>query len=260
MVILKKVSLALVTAAAIGTMASAYAQTPSAIQVLVDGNQVGQVNWRFDTGINAYVTDFSTFTSGGNYSVNVGQAVYESDPIFSYGVGVTNESAAQKTFRFVYELPFDPNITLPTNVRANLGGTIVDGTGNGVQLTAPSSGSVQTITFSPGNVATAINLGTSFSGPGSATGTQFEYGTFFAPGPTGTDFTSGPAGGAWSGLRVATEFTLSGRDSLSLDGFVVVKPIPEPGPVALLALGLALLALNSKRCSAARKGFGRLAA
>lgn len=248
----KKVSVSLVLMIAFLGTASAYAQTtPSAIQVFVDGAPVGQVNWRAESGL--FVTDFAQFGAAGNYQINVGQSVLDPDPVFDYGFGVTNESNSAKSFRLAFDLPFDPTITLPTNVRATLGGTIVDTQGNGVSLSAPTtSGTVQTVTFNPGNAGTTINLGGSFSQAGVATGTQWDYGRFFAPGPDGNFFTPGPSGGPFSGMQVVTEFTLSARDSLSLDGYVAVKPIPEPETVVLIAAGLALLALNSKRRASAR--------
>jgi hypothetical protein len=127
-------------------------------------------------------------------------------------------------------------------VSSSLIGTLSDVTGTGVQIIAPASGFVQTVTFQPGsgdNVA--VSVGPSWTGAASGvTGATFLYGEYVAA--------NSLVSGSFAGMTVVAEFTLQpGMSALSIDGTVNVTPVPELESYAMFAAGLGLMGVMVRR-------------
>lgn len=240
----------LATAALLFTVA-AEAALPPPVQISVNGGPLGSVSWAVDTVNPAAFVTAQTFLSGND--VNIGESLLEPtiNPAgtgwsFSYGLGFNVTGTAASTLKVVYDIPFGPNylptLSQPLLVTSSLIGTLVDGTGNGVQIIAPSSTYVQTVSFQIGYGNNAgVSVGPSFTGAASsASGESYTYGSYLAS----NSLTSG----SLSGMTVVAEFTLQpGMSALALDGTVTVTPVPEPGSYAMFAAGLGLMGLIARR-------------
>jgi hypothetical protein len=178
------------------------------------------------------------------WEIRLGNASFSPDPILTYGVGFTILDNNPHTLKLVYDAPFSPTTGTPLDGFSSLSATIVDGSTNGVNLTAPASGTVQTVTLLPGignNVG--LSLGGSFlGGASSSTGTIFDYS------PADVSVLIPAPGAPWTGFHVVAEFGFSpGGDSVGLDGIVRVKEVPEPSAYAMLFAGLIAVAWVARR-------------
>ncbi len=233
--------------AALVAGAPALAAAPPPVQIFVNGAPLATVSWSPDLLVPGGYTTPQTLFSGA--TVNIGESFFAptSNPggsgwSFSYGLGFNVSGAAPATLTVIYDLPFAAAVAGSVNADSSLVGTLLDGTGAGVQLQAPAGGKVQTVTFVPGagdNVG--LSIGPSASGAASGnSGQQFAYGQFSA--------STSALAGSWSGMRVVAEFTLQpGSAALSLDGTVNITPVPEPETYALMLGGLLAVTMMMRR-------------
>ena len=242
-----------VLASAALLLATVAEAAPLPVQVSLNGAPVGVVSWTPDPAPGAFVTAQTTFLN----TINIGESLLEptSNPAgagwsFSYGLGFNvPANTLASTLKVVYDIPFGPNYlpspAQPLLVTSTLIGTLLDGTGTGVQIITPSSGFVQTVTFQPGignNVGVSVGPN-AFGAATGNTGQQFAYGEFSASG----SLTSG----SYGAMTVVAEFTLEpGTGAFAFDGTVTVTPVPEPEGWALILAGLGLVGTIVRR----RKG------
>jgi hypothetical protein len=177
------------------------------------------------------------------YVANVGG---NQDPFLTFGVGASNNGAVPVTFGFAFSLPIsfpDPMI----QARASVSYSLTDGAGDGATL-FPTSGTgfvvdSQDIRITPFlSYDKRVDVGPAcvVTVPGGGAATCGPYNA----GPVNW---SVPAGGPFNIMSVAVGFGLTPRDSAGLSGVVRQDPIPEPGTVGLLGLGVAGLALLRRR-------------
>ncbi len=221
---------------------------PPDIQVFVNGAPVGTVAWMPDPLVVGGYTTTQTFLAGTD--VRIGEAFFAPTAAggweFSYGLGFTFTDVASRTLSVVFDLPFAASILGPVNGVSNVIGTLVDGTGAGIQILAPASGTVQNVTLLPGIGDNAgLSVGPGYSGAATgASGTSYQYGEYGVTGSVGNALSS------WSGLGVVTQFTLQpGSSAVSLDGVVSITPVSEPSGMVLALLGMVALSVRRKSAS-----------
>jgi hypothetical protein len=231
--------LGLVTATAALSFGSPVHALPN-VDVFVDGTAVGSVTWVSD-GFGGYKTNQTTFGDLGIdlYQVRVGNSfatptsnTFGNGWDFGYGLGFTFTTSTAKTLKLVYDVDFLGPVGPSVTADSSLIGTLVDGTGGGVGITAPASGHVQTVTFIPGsgdNVA--LSVGPTLSGPATGnSGTSYQYGEYAV---------TQPVTGNWTGFQVVSEFTLApGSSAVALDGVLSVSAVPEPNAYTMMVAGL----------------------
>lgn len=232
----------------------AVAAPPPAVAVFLDNVSVGSVSWVVDPLVTGGYTTVQTFLSGTDIRIGESFAAPTTGAggtgwSLSWGVGFTFTSPGSHTLKVVYDLPFDVAVSAPVEGSSSIVGTVLDGTGGGVQLTVPVSGTVQTITLLAGSGDNSgLSVGPSLSGAATGvSGQSFAYGEFVKASSLAAPLVP------WTGLRVVTEFTLApGSSAVSIDGIAAITPVPEPGTYALMAGGLGLVGWVSRRRRAKR--------
>lgn len=197
--------------------------------------------------------DECTYRMSGRWLVQI-SAELDSDPSISYGVSVI-DFGAPSSFSFLFTQAVLPQ-TAPGVVTASLSGSTTNGGGvpGSVTITPnpppgfiPVDGDLvaelQVYTLSQDGGVTFLNAGLDL-GPLFTSNPLLVSDTYgsFSGGPA-----AGPAGaGTYNFMRVDVRFGLSGGgDVLTLNGGPTI--IPEPTPVALLALGLGVLGARRRR-------------
>lgn len=170
------------------------------------------------------------------------------DPFLTFGVGASNNSPNPVTFGFAFSLPI--NFPEPISASASVSYSLTDGAGDGATL-FPTSGTgfvvdSQDIRLTPfltqdkgvdvGDVCavTVVGGGATTCGPYNA-------------GPVNWGSVGGPT---YNLMSVNVGFGLTSRDAAGVSGSVRQDPIPEPGTVGLLGLGIAGLAVLRRRLNA----------
>jgi hypothetical protein len=242
-----RLATALATAAVV-----AQAQAAPNVAVFVDNVAVGSVAWATDGsgGFLTLATTIGSLTVDG-YEVNVGDsfAVNTTNAAgngwdFGYGLGFNlNTLSAPRTLKLVYDVDFLSAPVGPTlEAFSSVVATLVDGTGSGVQITAPASGTVHSVTLKQGltGVNAGLSLGPSFTGAATGnSGTPYAYGDFSV---------TQPVTGSYTGFTVVSEFTLApGNSAVALDGVLTITAVPEPRGYALLLAGLAVVGFTVRR-------------
>ncbi len=173
--------------------------------------------------------------------------VLDPDPVIQFGASVTDFGAAS-TFGFTLILPLAPLVSNPSLVKDSFSGSVANGSGSGVTLTAvaPLAGvptdtdgvtEMQVFTLSDDGGATWENVGLDL-GP-SAT-IPLPPGNAAVYGPFNEGFIATIPGGPWTHMRADISFMLSGgNDVFSFGGAKVL--VPEPGAMVLALVSLAAL-------------------
>lgn len=236
-------------AAVLAAGVTAAMAAPPPVQVFLDNVSAGSVSWVTDLLVPGGFTTAQTFLAGTDIRIGESFAAPTTGAggtgwSLSWGIGFTFTTATSHSLKVVYELPFDVAISAPLVGASSIVGTVLDGTGNGVQLTAPASGTVQTITLLAGSGDNSgLSVGPSLTGAATeVSGQSFAYGEF------AKSASLGAPGVPWTGLRVVTEFTLApGSSAVAIDGIASITPVPEPGTWALMAGGMAWLGWRARR-------------
>ncbi len=218
-------------------------------QILVNGAVAAEGNFlvdpntgdiRLETQIGVYTADYSAWI----YSVSGNQ-----DPVLGFGLGATNNSAAPVTFGFAFSLP----ISIPEPIQASssvsysvsdlsvglVGATLFPTSGTGFVVDS------QDIRITPFlSVDKRVDVGPACSiGPGVLTANCGPY----VAGPV---IWGAPGGPTYDLMSVIVGFGLTPRSSAGLSGQVRQDPIPEPGTLGLLGVGLAGLVFARRKLGA----------
>lgn len=190
--------------------------------------------WTWD-GVNGiWSMEFSY--SGEGAAVN-GTAVAKIDPYISYTFAAVNLLNADLDFHYGIASPIAPPIDQPTVVYHSFSGSWTDVQRNGVHITPiqPDVDGDGTVEMAVAN-ANGVNLGVD-------TGHGFHLNAPY-PGANSGLFGGDDAGpqpgplGTWNSLGLDLGFRLSGRDLATVNGYVDIQPVPEPGAILLLGMGL----------------------
>ena len=186
--------------------------------------------------------DFAWIASplnAGTFSVNNLHINGNVDPTLGASFDLINNTNAVQTYLISINLPVAPGL-LPTNNGGSTGITITDANGNGVSASDATGTSVFYTALIDGSpVGTIDLLNTPLTAGNYDSGTST--GSFGNPIPS----LSGPAYSSSIGL--AYELTLSPGDRAGVTGVFVSQPIPEPGSLALIALGGSMLVRQRRR-------------
>jgi hypothetical protein len=167
--------------------------------------------------------------------------VVNPDPQITSTFTLTNISAATQTFIMTVTLPIAA--FGPTTVQGGYFGHALTGT---TYTDTNASGGVTLATVGSNKFYTALvngilsqDLGSfSVSAPVSGTLPQQAW---------GTPIPSAPFGPASGNIQIRWQFSLTGGDQVSTQGFFQVEQAPEPASAALIGLGLAALLVARRR-------------
>ena len=165
------------------------------------------------------------------------------DPFLNATFTITNHLPTAQNFTLNAVLPISPQITVGTLTGGSFSGTLMD-TGQGATLDAINGASpppmymarIDGVDFQaldlPSLPVTAIPFGTAILGP-------MHFGTPIPslPGPTNV----------LTDIEIETNIRVSGGDIAIVVATFVVEPVPEPGTLAVLALGGLALVYRRRR-------------
>jgi hypothetical protein len=177
------------------------------------------------------------------------------DPYLSYDLTVANRTGETHSYAFGVSTPITP-ITTRNEVSSFFAGSMTDASGDGVTV-APQGpdydldGVVEMqanfvngfpIGFpNPTGTNMGIDVGLGYSLPAGLQGQSVDIG----------GMVSGPQPGLlgeWTELGSVISFSLTGqRDHVTLNGQVVINPVPEPETILLLGLGLVGMSAAHRR-------------
>lgn len=163
----------------------------------------------------------------------------DSDPVVTGTTGVTNLFSSTQQITLLFTLPIVP-IPGPTLSGGSFRGTVTDNNGNGATIAAPTGSALYTAQIDGVNTQSLYPNPSSFSAGGAFLSANIPATNFGSPIP------SFPTGPALVSIGIVLDFTLTGNDSASFTSNHVVEPVPEPQTGALVAMGLALLALRRR--------------
>lgn len=191
-----------------------------------------------------------TVDVAGEFGFSVSAAM-NADPFIAYAVAVY-DYGAPSSFAFGFADPLLPPVTGPNAVRANLAGSLIDLSGNGISLAPAVGGFVQLarvggVVVAP--VSLGIDVGPAFSSGAALPGSAYIYSPYQAGYPVAL---SGPVG-PWDYFAVGVAFSLSGGgDIATLNGYAEIIPVPEPSAWLTMTLGLGLVGLGARRRATTR--------
>jgi hypothetical protein len=208
-------------------------------------------DWSASIGSGAVTLTLKADNTDGNF-----------DPFVNYSFNATNIGGSAVTVQTTTSAPILGGVGGPNLVRATVGYSIVDATGNGATLTPlpvvaqDGDGIAEAQIFRLSNSANAtvpgvnnaswVNAGVDVGKQVTHTG-AFPAGTFvdaagFLAGPTAPGVTT------WNWMQTRTRFSLTGNgDSVGITGYAEILPVPEPGEWAMMIIGLAVVGLVVSR-------------
>jgi hypothetical protein len=219
---------------------------PLSLQVFADGVQIGNVDSTRlgcvdnPDGVSAHC-QVQDLVYGADYPlVNIDEINIDvdSDPVVTGTTGVTNLFSSTQQITLLFTLPIAP-IPGATLSGGSYRGTVTDNNGDGATISAPTGSALYTAKIDGVNTQSLYPDPNSFSA-GSFGSANIPSTNFGSPIPS---LLGGPA---LTSIGIQLDFNLTGLDSASFTSNHVVQPVPEPQTGALVAMGLALLALRRR--------------
>lgn len=192
-------------------------------------------DWSENDGI--YTLEFAV--EGDDYEVT-GQVTAEYDPFGAYGLNFINLAETPQELLFRFSAPM-MTLVDPFAVYGSMSGSLtdIDGDGDALDPTQPDvdgDGIAEVQHFFLDGVNAGVDVGEAYAHGPDVPGHSDVYGPY----------ESGPQaapGGTFESLEMIVAFSLSGRDIATINGYSSVDPIPEPGTLGLMGLGLVGLGL-----------------
>lgn len=169
----------------------------------------------------------------------------DSDPAVNYGISVTNLTNNAQNYVYTFPLLFSPTFTGPSLVKSSLTGRLTDLNNNGATLGQIGSNKIQSAIVGAPIQMLGVDVGdtVSFTTPGG-----IQNFAFYNPGPApGTNSLPGPDGSGLTFMNVASTFSLTARDRVSMTGFAEIVPVPEPSTYAMMLAGLVFVGVVARR-------------
>ena len=183
-------------------------------------------------------------------------ATWNPDPAISFPISVLNRTSTTQTYSFSTTMLLTPVLT-PSNspstlVKSSLTGTLrSDGNGTVSIAPVPLAGAIVNSSVASGMTVTSMNVpvGNAQSFAAGVNGQVYTYAGQFNAGPTAAEYTVGPTPSmaGFTSMTQTVAFSLSAGDRATLVAFTEILPVPEAGTHAMLAAGLAVLALMARR-------------
>jgi hypothetical protein len=250
------------TLLALALLAAAALQAAPALALTVTVGRVGGVTWDMtDPTVAPYATLTGPDANGvstwslnqpfvkANYTVDSMTLTLKEDPFVTNNTTITNTGLATATFVVTVLLPI-PSFSYNTVINSSVGITATDSNGNG-SLLVDNAGATP-IYQGLGGFPTPVLLSLNPNSPGTLPITTADCPVSF-PGCTATSATGvaslGVPSGTTSLIGIILTFQLSAGDSAGLTSRFEIANVPEPATVALLAVGLAALAVARRRTS-----------
>lgn len=164
------------------------------------------------------------------------------DPILNVSFSVTNNTAVTQSYLFAFGLPIVPGLVTPASINGGSASlSLTDGTGDGATASnlVPATDAFYTALLDGVDYETIDLLDPALTA--GSFGSNNRAGSFGDPIPSQI----GPSVNNSIGLRF--EFTLTPGDSAGVSGVLVVEPVPEPGSLALFAVGAGLMVRRRRR-------------
>lgn len=183
-------------------------------------------------------------------------ATWNPDPAISFPISVLNRTNTVQTYSFSTTMLLTPVLT-PSNspstlVKSSLTGTLrSDGVGTVSIAPVPMAGAIVNSSVASGMTVTSMNVpvGNAQSFAAGVNGQVYTYAGQFNVGPTAAEYTVGPTPplAGFTSMTQTVAFSLSAGDRATLVAFTEILPIPEASTHAMLAAGLAVIALLARR-------------
>ena len=215
------------------------------LQVFADGVLIGDVDQSRlgcvdgADGVTAHC-EVQDLVYGGDYPlINIDNISIDidSDPVVTGVTGVTNLFSTTQQFTLIFTLPVAP-IPGSTLTGGSFRGTVTDNDGNGATISTVAGSALYTAQLDGANWQSLYPHNIAIAAP--AFGSQAITTQSF-----GSPIPSLPGPGVASSIGIRLDFNLTAFDSASFTSNHVVIA-PEPQTAALVAIGLALIAMRRR--------------